>query len=164
MIQEQHAERCRLYAQWKQLDWPILQDQMTSFGLAVVPVAVLIDEYGIVQSTRFRNADIEKLVAEKREPPSERAPILDDRWATAASVKANFDWSTASAQEAVWFGDVSLKSKQLDDALKAYEFALKKARNSNDEDVGKLVPEINFRIGVVMRASRMETSDVKNWW
>ena len=52
VIQEQHAERGRLYAQWKQLKWPIVQDALTRLDLDVVPVAVFIDEHGIVQNTR----------------------------------------------------------------------------------------------------------------
>ena len=125
---------------------------MTSFGLAVVPVAVLIDEHGIVQSTRFRTADIEELVAQEVEPPSAKPSTLDEKWANAESVKANFDWTNASTREAIWFGDVSLKSKQLSDALKAYEYALEKAQASDDKDIRDMVPEINFRLGVVMRA------------
>ena len=125
---------------------------MTSLGMTVVPVAVLIDEYGIVQSTRPRLEEIENLVAEKREPPVESPPVLADDWTDANSIKANFDWSAATPQQAIWYGDTCLKSNQLADAMKAYEYALQKAETSDDPEIRTLVPEVNFRLGVVMRA------------
>jgi len=54
VIQEQHADRCRLFRQWKNLDFPIVQDLLNSNGIAVVPVYVAIDENGIVRG-RPRN-------------------------------------------------------------------------------------------------------------
>lgn len=52
IIQEQHADRCQLFAQWHQFDWPILHDPTNSLGLRAVPVTVAIDEYGIVRHTK----------------------------------------------------------------------------------------------------------------
>ena len=49
VIQEQHAERARLYAQWKQFTWPIVHDPITRLNLAAVPIAVLIDQHGVVR-------------------------------------------------------------------------------------------------------------------
>ena len=43
VIQEQHPERCRLYAQWQQLDWPIVSDPINQLDLAGVPIVVEID-------------------------------------------------------------------------------------------------------------------------
>jgi hypothetical protein len=52
IAQEQHPERTRLYAQWKEYDWPILWDPFNLTGSKVVPNVVLVDEHGIVRSTR----------------------------------------------------------------------------------------------------------------
>jgi hypothetical protein len=52
VIQEQHAERCRLFAQWQRFDWPILHDPINVLEPAAVPVFVAIDEHGIVRHTR----------------------------------------------------------------------------------------------------------------
>ena len=49
VIQEQHAERCRLFQQWKQMQFPIVQDVINSNGIAVVPVYVGIDEHGYIR-------------------------------------------------------------------------------------------------------------------
>lgn len=52
VVQEQHAERCRLYAEWQGLDWPILHDPINLLECNAVPITVAIDEKGIVRSTR----------------------------------------------------------------------------------------------------------------
>lgn len=52
VTQEQHAERCRLFAQWKQLKWPILHDPINLLGSKAVPIVIAIDEHGIVRSTK----------------------------------------------------------------------------------------------------------------
>lgn len=50
--QEQHAERCALFAQWKELDMPILWDPFNLTGSEVVPNFIAVDERGIVRSLR----------------------------------------------------------------------------------------------------------------
>ncbi|MDA7978376.1 MAG: hypothetical protein MPJ50_06360 [Pirellulales bacterium] len=52
VVQEQHPDRTRLYAQWQQLQWPILHDPINVIETAAVPMFVAIDEHGIVRSTR----------------------------------------------------------------------------------------------------------------
>ncbi len=52
IAQEQHAERCRLLAQWRQLSWPILHDPINIMQVTGVPIEVAIDENGIVRSLR----------------------------------------------------------------------------------------------------------------
>ncbi len=54
ITQEQHPERCRLFAQWQGFDWPILWDPFNLTGSMVVPNVVAVDEYGIVRSIRPR--------------------------------------------------------------------------------------------------------------
>ncbi len=50
VTQEQHADRCRLFAQWHGIDWPILFDPFNEMGNWAVPIFVAIDEYGIVRA------------------------------------------------------------------------------------------------------------------
>ena len=54
VTQEQHADRCRLFAQWKRLDWPILHDPINLLEAPAVPIVVAIDEHGIVRAVRPR--------------------------------------------------------------------------------------------------------------
>lgn len=51
LTQEQHPDRCRLFAQWQGLDFPILWDPFNLTGSKVVPNFIAIDEHGIVRST-----------------------------------------------------------------------------------------------------------------
>jgi hypothetical protein len=54
VTQEQHPDRCRLFAQWKRFDWPILHDPIDLLEASAVPIVVAIDEHGIVRSVRPR--------------------------------------------------------------------------------------------------------------
>jgi len=54
VIQEQHPDRCRLYAQWQQFGWPILHDPINVLETAGVPMFIAIDEHGVVRSTHAR--------------------------------------------------------------------------------------------------------------
>lgn len=49
IIQEQHPDRCRLFMQWKQMDWPVLVDPLNRLEVSAVPLAFLVDEQGIVR-------------------------------------------------------------------------------------------------------------------
>ncbi len=52
VTQEQHPDRCRLFAQWQRLGWPILHDPINLLESSGVPIFVAIDEHGIVRSTK----------------------------------------------------------------------------------------------------------------
>ena len=52
IAQEQHGDRCRLFAQWQEVGWPILHDPINFMRVRGVPIEVAIDEYGIVRSMR----------------------------------------------------------------------------------------------------------------
>ena len=64
ITQEQHAARCRLFAQWHGIDWPILWDPFNRTGSKVVPRFTLIDENGVVRSRRPNPDDLEAGVQE----------------------------------------------------------------------------------------------------
>jgi hypothetical protein len=53
ITQEQHPDRCRLYAQWQEFDWPILWDPFNLSGASVVPLLTAVDEYGVIRGTRL---------------------------------------------------------------------------------------------------------------
>jgi len=52
ITQEQHPERCLLFAQWQGFAFPILWDPFNLTGSKAVPNFIAIDEHGIVRSTR----------------------------------------------------------------------------------------------------------------
>lgn len=62
LIQEQHPDRCKLFMQWKQMDWPVLVDPLNLLEVSVVPLALLIDEHGVVREVlRDPRQAVEKL-------------------------------------------------------------------------------------------------------
>ncbi len=142
VVQEQHAERTKLYKQWKQYDFPIAQDSVTKLGAAVVPIFIGIDEYGIVRNTKLRPKGLEAFVATKFEEPK----------ATAPTVETNVDYalmaaSDGSADELCMLGDQEMLfrtsgSKSYDNAITAYQSAFEK-----DPDNGTIL----FRLGAAYR-------------
>jgi len=65
ITQEQHPDRCRLFAQWHGIDWPILWDPLNMTGSRVVPRFFLIDEHGIVRSKRANPESLEEMFLDK---------------------------------------------------------------------------------------------------
>ena len=53
ITQEQHPDRCQLYAQWQQLEWPILWDPFNLTESYAVPLAMSIDENGVIRGMRL---------------------------------------------------------------------------------------------------------------
>jgi len=61
VVQEQHADRARLYAQWRGIEWPILVDSLNLYGNSVVPIVMLVDEAGRIVRQKldeFLKADV----------------------------------------------------------------------------------------------------------
>ena len=152
IVQEQHAERARLYKQWRQYEFPIAQDAVTQLGLAVVPVPILIDEHGIVMSTRPQPNKIGALVAQKSAPPGTPAPKLtaDHRDQILAGREASLQ---AGGQSVCILGDAYLDAANAGDepaanighAIEAYQSFLKNNAKS------KLEGHVHFRLGVAYR-------------
>ena len=72
ITQEQHPRRCRLFAQWHGIDWPILWDPFNTTGTRVVPRATLIDEHGVVRAMGFDPRTVEATFLSRTfEPPAE---------------------------------------------------------------------------------------------
>lgn len=74
LIQEQHPERCRLFMQWKRLEWPVLVDSLGLLGVSAVPIAILVDERGVVRKIRARAGDLETFLGGDGQPPADGQP------------------------------------------------------------------------------------------
>ena len=153
VTQEQHPERCQLFAQWKRFDWPILHDPINVLGSNAVPIILALDEHGIVRSTRPnpKSFDIDFLnksfaddaVANKPESATPSyPPKFDDLKAASEKAKSAVTWRRYGDALALW-GD----EKQLPTAVAAYREAVK--LDPNDGAAW-------FRLGVCLRR-RFET-------
>ena len=150
VVQEQHAERARLYKQWKQYDFPIVQDSVTALGLSVVPVPILIDEPGYVLDSRPNTNQIEELVNQNCSVPTRAAPVLVAEQTTA-------DWLTSNAsnsdpiQSSIAVGDALLRegtAQPTTEAVKQYQNAAKQAELDGETQLMGLAL---FRMGVAYR-------------
>ncbi|MFV1966162.1 MAG: hypothetical protein ACC628_12125, partial [Pirellulaceae bacterium] len=145
VIQEQHPSRCRLFAQWKQLDWPILHDPINLLGLRGVPVLVAIDEFGIVRDTRpspqtFQDTFLDKVFEAPNHVPQRRPasrPDVDRLTRQAEATDSLEDWRSLGDAMVLWS-----QSNRMDEAIRVYE------------KCAQLAPKdatILFRLGVVHR-------------
>jgi hypothetical protein len=67
ITQEQHPERCRLFAQWQGFDFPILWDPFNLLGVSAVPIVTPVDEHGVVRAGRWNPRDAGSLAAFRSE-------------------------------------------------------------------------------------------------
>lgn len=154
VTQEQHPERCRLFAQWKGFAWPILHDPINVMESAAVPLVVAIDEHGIVRSTRpnpktFADEFVNKKYADDpaakpnptRHGPT-HPPAFDKLTDTAKTTNTAISWRGLGDALALWGGE-----KRGTETVEAYTKAV------------KLDPKDGpawFRLGVALRR-RSET-------
>ncbi len=73
VIQEQHVDRCRLFAQWHQMDWTILGDPINHLNATAVPMFVAIDESGVVVDSSLQPNELEAFL-QRPKPPKSPAP------------------------------------------------------------------------------------------
>ena len=154
VVQEQHAERTLLYRQWKQFEFPIVQDATTSLNLAVVPIPILIDQHGIVRKTRARPNDLSKFIKQEfekdaAEPPKRNRSELS-RLATADRIELATIQIEKGNQLLHRIGPK--KSQDIEAAIGCFSKALKA-----DPDNGKAM----FSLGVAHRM-RFDSSDSKS--
>lgn len=149
VVQEQHADRAQLYKQWKQYAFPIAQDSVTRLGLGVVPVPILIDEFGFVMNARPKLNKIESLVNQTVAPPSQPAPKIDPQQVTVKWLKSNRGDNAAVAHCLI--GDAMLVEGTIDslrDAIENYQAGVEAAvADGNDVHQGLAL----FRLGVAYR-------------
>lgn len=154
ITQEQHSDRCRLFSQWQNFDWPILWDPINSLESAAVPILVAIDEHGIVRSTRPRPETFEQefltvtFRADTPPAPGDGAPAVPERRISAKpdlsalrseaeqskTVRSFRDWGDACV---LWGGE-----SKIDTAIKAY----RQSQQLDADDANTL-----FRLGVAFR-------------
>lgn len=162
VTQEQHADRCRLLAQWKGFDWPILHDPINVLEATAVPILVAIDEFGIVRSTGPALATFQADFLDKtfdddakggrslRVTPalkdSTQRPDWDALRARAKKAHVASAWRELGDALALWGGDGSLE-----EAMDAYGLAAKL-----DAKDGPVL----FRLGVCYR----RRSETKQHW
>ena len=144
IIQEQHPARCRLFMQWKKMDWPVMVDSLNLLNVSVVPITLLIDERGIVRRrvpprVAPRQALAEFLQAEEAAVDSRRRNTLPDleRLGKAARRGGAADWAEYGRALALWGG-----GGRLDAAVEAYRRAV-----ALEPSAGRA----HFRLGVVQR-------------
>ena len=151
VVQEQHPERARLYAQWREFGWPIFVDSLNLLALEVVPVPVAIDESGVVRHESIRPRQLVKKFLEIDYPAVDSAPL-------AIAPRPNIDQLRADAKRTqtaeAWreVGDAFFLEGgkgTLHGAAQAYEQAI--AADSTDA-------RAHFRLGVVLR-SRYESTE-----
>lgn len=153
VTQEQHPERCRLFAQWKRFDWPILHDPINVLESNAVPIVLAVDEHGIVRSTRPspKTLDAEflsrKFADDAKNKPGTPTPSyppkFDDLKLAAGQSNSAAAWRRYGDASALWGGD-----QQLSTAIAAYRAAVK----VDPEDGAAW-----FRLGVCLRR-RFETT------
>ena len=146
VIQEQHADRCRLFQQWKGLDFPFVQDALNSNGIQVVSVYVAIDEHGVVQGRpRDSKTFVADFIEQDFEAPTEKLPVIDTKLATVAHWRAQLRESDSTANQIrladsliVWDGNAAV----VREATRLYERAGQGESKRSD---------IRFRLGVARR-------------
>jgi len=74
LVQEQHPERAQLYAQWRELDWPIMWDPFNTTGATAVPNAYMIDEHGVLRGKRLNEDSLAAFMAAEYDAPADPAP------------------------------------------------------------------------------------------
>lgn len=154
VVQEQHAERAKLYKQWKQYKFPIAQDSMTSLGLSVVPVPILLDEHGFVLERRPKPSNISELVETAkpdRQSNSTETELASDQTKAAILEKRLSADSNPDSWMAV--GDYYLHESTIDSTKKAislYETAIETLKDDAGQE--SLLGAAYFRLGVAYRA------------
>jgi len=147
ITQEQHADRCRLLAQWRQLGWPILHDPINLMQVTGVPIEVAIDEHGIVRSLQPNLETLEREFLDRTFAADGAAPPAGPREATRPDLAAlrrlaERDgscpaWRDLGDALALWAGPDGL-----DEAIHAYTEALRAKPDDGDA---------HFRLGVCYR-------------
>ena len=145
VTEEQHADRCRLFAQWKGFDWPILHDPINVLESTAVPILVALDEQGIVRSVRpdlatFEHDFLDHTFGDEtpdRPPTAPGRPNLSELKRRADAEGTAVAWRRLGDALALWGG-----MGRLDEAVTAYQQTLRhEPRDAN----------ARFRLGVCYR-------------
>jgi hypothetical protein len=151
--QEQHADRCRLFAQWKRFDWQILHDPINLLEAPAVPIIVAIDEHGTVRAIRPRPETFEaeflnKTFTDDAPPVAPQSNGPPDVGALHRKAEANADadaWRAVGDALTIWGGvervdqaiDAYTRAVTLDPSDKNSWFRLGVARRIRHESAGR---------------------------
>ncbi len=128
IAQEQHGDRCRLYAQWQKFDFPILHDPINIMGAKVVPLMLAIDETGVVRAVGPRLDDFEDTFLNKdflagaptpspaTKPSAPDIDALQEKAKQSNSIEA---WRSLGDGLTLWHG-----TDRIDEAISAYSNGL----------------------------------------
>ena len=70
VAQEQHGDRTKLFMQWKKMKWPVFVDSFNLLDVSAVPIAVFLDEHGIIRAINPKLDELSVLLAKKYDEPS----------------------------------------------------------------------------------------------
>jgi tetratricopeptide (TPR) repeat protein len=145
IVQEQHAERTRLFMQWKRMNWPILVDSLNLLGVSAVPITLLIDEYGIIRVVRPSHDDLNPFISGNFRGrdlvPSDR--LLANEAINLSELETKLD--SGNAKEVRAYADASYLWEHTGDpsrAISLYHKALELHPESG---------QTHFRLGVAYR-------------
>lgn len=145
LIQEQHAERCRLFAQWHRIEWPILYDPMNQLGVKAVPIFVALDADGIVRNTNATPEWVrETLMTEHAIPSPSTRQIPATRPVTEELLNADTISPNFTNEERLALSDAEILWSQPSDwnnAIAGYQAIDSSERNA----------AVSFRLGIAYR-------------
>ena len=151
ITQEQHPDRCRLFAQWKGFDWPILWDPFNLTGASSVPIVTFVDEYGVVREAPSRPDELAAWLAEQ----SFEAPDPHE----AAQPEVRSELCTEAAPESVHEALAQLLFGGEADLARGLAYLEGAAAELEPEDS----PQLLFQLGVARRmrydSSALEPAD-----
>ncbi len=116
VIQEQHPDRCRLFAQWKNFGWPILHDPINRLNARAVPMFVAIDEAGVVVDANLTTEEFPDFVKRAANPNVQAATLN-----VQAAIR-NGDQVTASTTTAKALDEVAMESNTAADWIAAGDY------------------------------------------
>ncbi len=143
IAQEQHPDRCLLFARWQGIDWPILWDPFNMTGTKSVLRATLIDEHGVVRALRADPRTIESdFLARTFEAPKTAAEPLPEGTQTELIEKLRAKPDSPSWQYYRALSDLLWNTGDGDRAMAALKAYAKK----NPKDAA-----VQWRLGVAFR-------------
>lgn len=146
VTQEQHAERCQLFSQWQQFDWPILHDPINLLMSKAVPIVVAIDEHGVVRKRGPKADWVRGEFLSTAYPAPAAAELNQFEKAVRQDIKRLQEQANAAKSSAAYtaLGDALTlwQREEVDGAVDAYNAALQ-------QDESNAVT--HFRLGVALR-------------
>lgn len=128
VAQEQHADRCWLFAQWQGIAWPILHDPLNLVGIQELPAVVAIDEHGIVRDVKPQPDTIaESFALMPFSPPAKPIPMPPEEL---PDPRVTRRYAQEGRRSENWrnHGDALVLAglpPQIDEAIKAYGDAVR---------------------------------------